>query len=718
MKRITSILMSVVLIVSAVFIHSAVAKAAATTVSAKNVETSAGETFSFDISIGNNTGFQYMRVQIIYDPEVMECQSIAEGTVRGESFLSGVASEKARNITIQSNVDIVNNGSLATVTFLLKEDVPEGTYPITLDVKEAYDIDYDDLDIKVDSLLVTALCTHDLKKTDAKDATHEEEGNIEYYTCSKCGKLFADEAATKEITQEDIMIPVEAHVYGDWQFDEENHWKECECGDVADKAEHTFGEWTVIKDATEEEKGTKERVCSVCNYAETEEIEKLPHTHQLKKIEAVPPTHTEDGNIEYYVCSKCGKLYADESGTEEIQKEKTVVEETGHEFGDAYKSDNDGHWKECSCGAREEESAHVGGTATCYEKAVCEVCGVEYGSYDTDNHVGGTEVKNALKATEDTEGYTGDTYCKGCGELIEKGEVIPPLSHTHQMKKVEAVSPTHTEAGNIEYYVCSKCGKLYADETGTEEIQREDTVVAPTGHEFGDSYKSDGEKHWKECSCGARAEEGIHAGGVATCHEKAVCEVCGVEYGSYDTDNHTGGTEIRNAVEAKEGVEGYTGDTYCKGCNELVEKGKVIPALEPEPSTEETTREETTEPSTEETVEPSTEETVEPSTEETVEPSTEETVEPSTEETVEPSTEETVEPSTEEATEPSSEETTPEETEPSSEETTPEETKAIGLEELDASDTGDKAVLFWEIAVLAGLAATSAVVCEKRRKRR
>ena len=85
---------------------------------------------------------------------------------------------------------------------------------------------------------------------------------------------------------------------------------------------------------------------------------------------------------------------------------------------------------------------------------------------------------------------------------------------------------------------------------------------------------------------------------------------------------------------------------------------------------------------------------------------------------MEPSTEETVEPSTEEATEPSSEETTPEETEPSSEETTPEETKAIGLEELDASDTGDKAVLFWEIAVLAGLAATSAVVCEKRRKRR
>lgn len=41
--------------------------------------------------------------------------------------------------------------------------------------------------------------------------------------------------------------------------------------------------------------------------------------------------------------------------------------------------------------------------------------------------------------------------------------------------------------------------------------------------------------------------------------------------------NHTGGTEVRGEVEATTGAEGYTGDTYCKGCNTKIEDGKTIP---------------------------------------------------------------------------------------------------------------------------------------------
>lgn len=44
---------------------------------------------------------------------------------------------------------------------------------------------------------------------------------------------------------------------------------------------------------------------------------------------------------------------------------------------------------------------------------------------DPNNHDGDTEIRNAKAATDTEAGYTGDTYCKGCGKLIAKGEVIP-----------------------------------------------------------------------------------------------------------------------------------------------------------------------------------------------------------------------------------------------------------------------------------------------------
>ena len=59
----------------------------------------------------------------------------------------------------------------------------------------------------------------------------------------------------------------------------------CSCGEKEtqkiDKLEHThkYGEWAVVKEATETEEGSKERVCS-CGEKETEAIAKLEHTHE------------------------------------------------------------------------------------------------------------------------------------------------------------------------------------------------------------------------------------------------------------------------------------------------------------------------------------------------------------------------------------------------------------------------------------------------------
>ena len=87
----------------------------------------------------------------------------------------------------------------------------------------------------------------------------------------------------------------------------------CECGDTYNDSEvdakgHSYGEWEVVEEATEEETGLKERVCSVCLNKETEVIPVLEHTHSYKD-KVVDPTCTEDGYTEHKC--ECGHSYID-----------------------------------------------------------------------------------------------------------------------------------------------------------------------------------------------------------------------------------------------------------------------------------------------------------------------------------------------------------------------------------------------------------------------
>ena len=55
------------------------------------------------------------------------------------------------------------------------------------------------------------LHTHELNKTDATAATCETAGNPNYWTCSECGKFFADAGGATELTAEQIVIATTGH---------------------------------------------------------------------------------------------------------------------------------------------------------------------------------------------------------------------------------------------------------------------------------------------------------------------------------------------------------------------------------------------------------------------------------------------------------------------------------------------------------------------------
>ncbi len=113
-----------------------------------------------------------------------------------------------------------------------------------------------------------------------------------------------------------------------WNFNSENHWKECECGEKAEMAEHSFGNWFVDKEADCTGAGIRSKICKGCGYTVTEKISDGKHT--LVKREAKEPTCTLEGNIEYYECTECGKYFKDINGAEEIEPVLTVTAKKEH----------------------------------------------------------------------------------------------------------------------------------------------------------------------------------------------------------------------------------------------------------------------------------------------------------------------------------------------------------------------------------------------------
>ena len=141
-------------------------------------------------------------------------------------------------------------------------------------LETAWPYNYNTMDVfkLVDS---TEAHKHAVTKVEAKESTCTEEGNIEYYLCEGCGKMFANENATGILYDEDVFLNTIPHNYVA-SYDENGHYEECTmCHEKRNEGAHEFGEWTVVKEADYGVKGERTRSCSGCEYVQHEEIPAL-----------------------------------------------------------------------------------------------------------------------------------------------------------------------------------------------------------------------------------------------------------------------------------------------------------------------------------------------------------------------------------------------------------------------------------------------------------
>lgn len=310
----------------------------------------------------------------------------------------------------------------------------------------------------------------------------------------------------------------------------------------------------------------------------------------------------------------------------------TSIAKNAHNPASVWTTDETDHWKECQtvgCGNIIDKAHHSGGEATCVNKAICEVCKIEYGDVDATNHKN-TEIRGATDPTCCEAGYTGDKWCTDCNTKIESGsEISSTGNHTDVDGKWESDGTNHWhtcyfgtkfditahnggEATCKSPAECSECGHSYGpldanNHKGTTYLKNQKEATCFEEGYTGDTYCSDcNEKiadgqsiaknahnpasvwttnehdHWKECQtvgCGNVIDKAAHSGGEATCVSKAVCEVCKAQYGDVDVANHKH-TEIRDAKPATDQEKGYTGDTWCTDCNKKIATGSEIAMLE------------------------------------------------------------------------------------------------------------------------------------------
>ena len=259
------------------------------------------------------------------------------------------------------------------------------------------------------------------------------------------------------------------------------------CGDTRTETiamlEHTWDEGQVTTKPTCTKKGIRTYTCKVCKATKTEDIEATGHDYKVKDHKDA--TCTEDGYTTS-VCKNCG------------DEKKETIKATGHQHTEVRGAKKatcieEGYTGDTYCtdcgnmiftGKKIEKTDHtwdngvVSKDPTCTEKGsktyTCAVCRETKTEEIPATGHQNKEIRDKKAATCTKAGYTGDTYCKDCGELLKTGKETDALGHTWGKGKVTRKS-TYTAAGQLTY-TCSRCGekrvittkKLFYPKAGTK----------------------------------------------------------------------------------------------------------------------------------------------------------------------------------------------------------------------------------------------------------
>lgn len=322
--------------------------------------------------------------------------------------------------------------------------------------------------------------THTTTLVPATPKTCTTDGNIEHFKCNVCGDLFEDAGAVKSLTEEQVKIP----------------------------AGHDYTQMVGLVSPTCSSKGMKAHFrCHNCDkyfelgsYAEVSaeslEIDIDPNAHNTTHKDGSEANCSVTGIYPHEHCSLCNKNFYSDGVTEmtDIVKPKN----DNHDWNAWVSNGNGTHTRTCKRDSGHKENGTCsGGTATCTTKAVCDVCKTTYG---------GTAPHNTTQyGGRDSSGHW-DT-CSTCDNKFNFE------AHTPDREKADETNPVK----------CTKC----------------DFVITPAGHyeHTADSEwhnSADGKYHYHKCTqsgCSVILDKANHSGRTATCENKAVCSVCGAEYG-------------------------------------------------------------------------------------------------------------------------------------------------------------------------------------------
>lgn len=383
---------------------------------------------------------------------------------------------------------------------------------------------------------------------------------VKTYTCSVCQKTKTEEIPATGHQHTEVRNVKEA------TCKEEGYTGDTYCTDCGEKLSsgeptakkaHDWDEGKVTTEATCKNTGVKTYTCNNCSETKTEVIPMTDHIWDNGKVTTKPSCITP--GVKTYTCTVCQETKTEEipaTGHQHTEvrnvKEATCTKE-GY-TGDTYCTDCGEKLSDGKILPKKDHDYEIKDhkDATCtedgYTTSFCKNCGDE--KKETIKATGHqhTEVRDAKKATCTKAGYTGDTYCKDCGEKISSGEVIAKLAHTWDEGNI--TKEADCKETGVMTYTCHKCGA-----TKTEDIPRTEhtwdegeVTTAPT-------CTKPGVRTYTCSVCKATRTEAIKATG------------------------HHLHIEIRNKKDASCTENGYTGDTYCKDCEELLKKGETVDVL-------------------------------------------------------------------------------------------------------------------------------------------